>query len=62
MTLKVERILVTGSCGFIGMHLCMSLLKKGYDVFGLDSMNNYYDVNLKNYRLKKLQVYKNFTF
>ena len=44
---KMEKILVTGSCGFIGMHLCLSLLKKGYDLFGIDSMNNYYDVELK---------------
>ena len=58
----MEKILVTGSCGFIGMHLCLSLLKKGYDLFGIDSMNNYYDVELKNQRLKILKAYKNFNF
>ncbi|MBI86999.1 MAG: protein CapI [Candidatus Marinimicrobia bacterium] len=58
----MERIIVTGSCGFIGMHLCKSLCKDGYQVFGLDNMNDYYSVDLKRNRLKELKKYKNFLF
>ncbi|HEX8332423.1 MAG TPA: NAD-dependent epimerase [Segetibacter sp.] len=46
------KILVTGTAGFIGYHLAAKLLKRGDDVTGLDSINDYYDVNLKNNRLK----------
>ncbi len=55
-------ILVTGSAGFIGFHLCKKLLERGDEVFGIDNLNDYYDVNLKNGRLEKLNVYKNFKF
>ena len=48
-------ILVTGSSGFIGFHLCKRLLESGEKVIGLDNMNNYYDVNLKVARLKILK-------
>ena len=47
-------ILVTGIAGFIGFHLTKKLLAKGYDVVGIDNINNYYDINLKNDRLKEL--------
>ena len=57
-----EKILVTGSCGFIGMNLCLSLLKDGFQVLGLDDMNNYYDINIKKSRLKYLNSFKNYTF
>lgn len=57
-----DKILVTGSAGFIGMHLCIRLLKQGYQVLGLDNLNNYYDPNLKKSRLKKLMKIENFTF
>ena len=50
----MEKILVTGSSGFIGMHLCKSLLKDGHVVFGIDNMNDYYDIALKKARLKIL--------
>ena len=40
-------ILVTGSAGFIGFHLCQRLLSDGFDVIGLDAMTDYYDVPLK---------------
>ena len=57
-----KRILVTGSSGFIGMHLCKSLLDDGYKVLGIDNMNNYYDPLLKKNRLKTLKSYDNFYF
>jgi len=51
------RILVTGCAGFIGYHLCISLLKnKKYKVYGLDNLNNYYDIELKK---KRLNILKN---
>ena len=58
----MEKILVTGSSGFIGMHLCMDLLNDGYIVKGIDNMNDYYDVSLKEARLSLLSDYDNFTF
>ena len=58
----MEKILVTGSSGFIGMHLCKSLLGDGYNVYGIDNMNDYYDVSLKEARLNLLRDYDNFTF
>ena len=58
----MEKILVTGSSGFIGMHLSLSLLKSGYDIIGIDNMNDYYDPLLKEARLKRLMKYKNFSF
>lgn len=42
-----KKILVTGSAGFIGMHLVLELVGKGFEVFGVDSINDYYDVSLK---------------
>ena len=56
------KIIVTGSSGFIGFHVSKKLLESGNKVHGLDSMNNYYDVNLKKARLKILKKYKNFSF
>ena len=54
-------ILVTGAAGFIGFHTCLSLLTK-HKVFGLDNLNNYYDVNLKKSRLNILKKNKDFEF
>ncbi len=48
------QVLITGSAGFIGFHLCMALIKKGHDVIGIDNFNNYYDVNLKKARNDQL--------
>ncbi len=57
------KILVTGCAGFIGYHLSDRLCKyKKYQVFGIDNMNDYYDVNLKKDRLKILKKNKNFLF
>ncbi|MES1981081.1 MAG: NAD-dependent epimerase [Pseudomonadota bacterium] len=55
------KILVTGAAGFIGMHTCLRLLARGDQVVGLDNLNDYYDVQLKEDRLKQLQVFDNFT-
>ncbi len=55
-------IIVTGSAGFIGYHLCMRLLEQGHSVLGIDTINDYYDVVLKQHRLKKLGAFPNFTF
>ena len=56
------KILITGSAGFIGFSLCEYLLKyKNYNIFGVDNLNNYYDVKLKKDRLKNLE-HKNFIF
>ena len=57
-----NRILVTGSVGFIGFHLCHSLLEDGYEVLGIDNINEYYDPNLKLARLEQLKPYKDFKF
>ena len=57
-------ILITGSSGFIGFYLCKRLLIENptTTIIGIDNMNNYYDVRLKEYRLSELQKYSNFTF
>ena len=57
-----NRVLVTGSAGFIGFHLCQSLLKDGFEVFGIDNLNDYYNPKLKQARLDQLKPYKYFTF
>ena len=62
--LNKKKILITGSCGFIGYHLCRRLLSE-YDVtiVGIDNMNDYYEVSLKEARLKELEgLHKDFTF
>lgn len=55
-------ILVTGTAGFIGYHTSKCLLEKGEKVIGIDSLNPYYDVNLKKDRLKELERFPHFTF
>ncbi|MER8512536.1 NAD-dependent epimerase [Mesorhizobium sp. M1060] len=55
-------ILITGAAGFIGFHLCLRLLAEGRQVIGLDSMNEYYDVSLKQARLERLKAFSNFCF
>jgi UDP-glucuronate 4-epimerase len=57
-----ERILVTGCAGFIGMHITKKLLEGGYSVYGVDSLDEYYDPKLKKNRLKNLLYFKSFSF
>jgi UDP-glucuronate 4-epimerase len=55
-------VLVTGAAGFIGYHTCKVLLDAGRPVIGIDNLNNYYEVSLKQARLSVLQEIKGFTF
>lgn len=55
-------ILITGSAGFIGFHLSHSLLKEGYDVVGIDNMNDYYDPKLKEDRNSVLLEFPSYHF
>jgi UDP-glucuronate 4-epimerase len=58
----MQTILVTGAAGFIGYHLSKQLLDRGDRVIGIDNLNSYYDVTLKESRLKLLTDRENFTF
>lgn len=62
MEINAENILVTGAAGFIGFHLCSRLLKEGFAVTGIDNMNPYYEVGLKEARLAQLLSYGEFAF
>jgi len=62
MQINFKNILVTGAAGFIGFHLCKRLLDDGYNVTGVDSINDYYDVRLKNDRLEQLKQNSRFSF
>ena len=56
--------LITGCAGFIGYHLCKKILEKNKiaKIYGVDNINDYYDINIKLERLKDLRKYKNFEF
>lgn len=58
----VSRIFVTGCAGFIGFHLSRRLLDEGFQVLGIDNMNDYYDTSLKYDRLSILTKYQDFCF
>jgi UDP-glucuronate 4-epimerase len=58
----MPKILVTGSAGFIGFHLCNKLLSMGFQVVGIDSLNEYYDVSLKESRNAILKKNAGFSF
>ncbi|TDF37274.1 NAD-dependent epimerase [Alteromonadaceae bacterium M269] len=53
------KVLVTGAAGFIGSHVSLYLLGRGDQVVGLDNINDYYDVNLKHARLKRIEEHEN---
>jgi len=57
-----KKLLVTGCAGFIGSHLCEKLLQKNYEVFGIDIINDYYDIRKKEENIKLLLNYNNFSF
>ncbi len=52
----MKKVLITGVAGFIGFHLAKKLVAEGYEVFGIDNLNDYYDVNLKLARLRELSI------
>ncbi|MEG0940066.1 MAG: NAD-dependent epimerase [Comamonas sp.] len=58
----MNRVLITGCAGFIGMHCAKRLLEQGVSVVGIDNLNNYYDVTLKHARLDELRHHVNFRF
>lgn len=60
--LRKSTILITGAAGFIGAHLSNILLNKGYDVVGIDNLNEYYDISIKNARLDLLEHQNKFSF
>ena len=57
-----EKVLITGAAGFIGYHLTRKLIEMDYQVVGIDNLNDYYEVTLKEDRLKLLQEQDAFTF
>jgi UDP-glucuronate 4-epimerase len=59
---KDEKILITGAAGFIGFHLSDLLCRRGYTVVGIDNINDYYDVKLKEDRVIVLRQHKFFSF
>lgn len=58
----MKKVLVTGVAGFIASKTAELLLKEGVEVVGIDNMNDYYDVRLKEFRLEQLKGFKNFSF
>ena len=54
----MKKVLITGTAGFIGFHLTQKMLASGYEVVGIDNVNDYYDVNLKWSRLQQLGVHR----
>ena len=57
-----NKVLITGAAGFIGYHLAKRLCKEGFNVAGIDNLNEYYDVGLKKARLSDLAPFINFRF
>ncbi len=57
-----KRILVTGCAGFIGMHISRFLLDNEFSILGIDNLNDYYDIGLKNDRVNILKEYRDFKF
>ena len=59
---QLNRVMVTGAAGFIGFHLSKRLMDEGYQVVGVDNVNDYYDVRIKDQRLEQLHAYDRFQF
>ena len=57
-----KKIIVTGSCGFIGFHVCRHLIENNFKVIGIDNLDNYYNVKLKIRRLNLMKKNKSFKF
>ena len=57
-----NKVIISGSAGFIGFHLAKKLINMGFEVIGVDSLNDAYDVRLKNLRLSQLNNNKNYEF
>ena len=55
------KILITGTAGFIGSTLALKLLARGDEVIGIDNVNDYYDVTLKEARLERVKAHAGFT-
>src|SRR5690625_4981434 len=60
--ISTNTYLITGTAGFIGFFLSKKLLERGCQVIGMDNLNDYYDVNLKQIRLAQLTAYEKFIF
>ena len=58
----MSKVIITGAAGFIGYHMAVRLCADGHDVHGMDNLNDYYDVSLKDARLAQLEPLANFTF
>ena len=58
----MSQILVTGAAGFVGANVAKALINQGYDVVGVDSINDYYDPALKHHRLAQLNEFPRFSF
>lgn len=58
----METILITGAAGFIGSRTVQLLLGQNFKIIGIDNLNNYYDVRIKNYRIEQLKKNEHFVF
>jgi UDP-glucuronate 4-epimerase len=62
LSINKEIIFVTGVAGFIGFHVARALLQRGDKVIGIDNLNPYYEVSLKEDRLKQILSHSRFVF
>ena len=60
MNKSKNKIIVTGSAGFIGSSLCIKLLERGDSIIGIDNHNDYYDPKIKDARIERLIKYPNY--
>ncbi len=56
------KVLITGAAGFVGWKTSQRLLEEGHQVVGVDNLNDYYDVSVKEWRLRQLEAFEEFTF